>query len=102
MFDLNYKGQWGYGLVVSLAETNEVLTRSIRTKDRWRGSIEPWNWSEEAAGEEGVEFVFGIEANRSFVREADKILQTLECKRKVGSVQRTSSRKWCESGATKT
>ena len=48
--DLNYKVQWGYGpLVVSLAETNETLsTRSLawvqadrRTKERWRGSIEP-------------------------------------------------------------
>ena len=113
--DLNYKGQWGYGpLVVSLAETNEVLYTFNRPASRpshegavaWidravklvrRGGFEQVRlrgdtdfsltrnfdrWSEE-----GVEFVFGIEANRSFVREADKIgeaqWQKLERKRKV-------------------
>ena len=113
--DLNYKGQWGYGpLVVSLAETNEVLYTFNRPASRpshegavaWidravelvrRGGFEQVRlrgdtdfsltrnfdrWSEE-----GVEFVFGIEANRSFVREANKIgeaqWQKLERKRKV-------------------
>ena len=121
--DLNYKGQWGYGpLVVSLAETNEVLYTFNRPASRpshegavaWidravklvrRGGFEQVRlrgdtdfsltrnfdrWSEE-----GVEFVFGIEANRSFVREADKIgeaqWQKLERKRS-GELQPSASR----------
>ena len=118
--DLNYKGQWGYGpLVVSLAETNEVLYTFNRPASRpshegavaWmdravelvrRGGFEQVRlrgdtdfsltrnfdrWSEE-----GVEFVFGIEANRSFVREADKIgepqWRQLERKREVANSSR--------------
>ena len=137
-------GQWGYGpLVVSLAETNEVLYTFNRPASRpshegavaWidravidravelvrRGGFEQVRlrgdtdfsltrnfdrWSEE-----GVEFVFGDRGQSELRQRGRQDWRSTVAKARAQaesgelpavSVQRTSSRKWCESGATKT
>lgn len=97
--DISYDGRWGFGpLVVSLANSQEVLAVVNRPANRpsHDGAV-PWidrsiRWAKEAAGfervrlrgdtdfsltanfdrwsDEGVDFVFGIDAHRSFVRGA--------------------------------
>ena len=100
--DLNYDGRWGFGpLVVSLANSAELLFAVNRPASRPSHEGAPrWidraiTWAREEAGfervrlrgdtdfsltehfdrwtDEGVEFVFGIDAHRSFVKRAEAL-----------------------------
>jgi len=101
--DFSYNGKWGYGpLVISLANTQEVLYVVNRSASRpsHDGAVE---WLDEAVGlaleggfkrarlrgdtdfsltanfdrwsDAGVEFVFGIDANKAFVDRAKSLPQ---------------------------
>jgi hypothetical protein len=100
--DISYDGRWGFGpLIVSLANTQEVLYALHRPANRpsHDGAVE-WidrgvRWAREGGGfervrlrgdtdfsltehfdrwsEEGVEFVFGMDANPRFVQRAEQL-----------------------------
>ena len=102
--DIGYNGRWGFGpLVISLANSQEALFLVNRPANRpSHDGAAPWFdkavvWAREAAGFErvrlrgdtdfalttnfdrwsdnGVEFVFGIDAHPSFVQRAEHLAQ---------------------------
>jgi len=119
--DMAYDGRWGFGpLVVSLANSDEVLYAVNRPASRPSHEGAPdWidraiTWAREQAGfeeirlrgdtdfsltayfdrwtDEGVEFVFGIDAHRSFVKRA-KTLETEAWERFERPIQERNSRR---------
>jgi len=120
--DVSFDGRWGFGpLVVSLANSQEVLYAVNRPASRpSHDGAARWldksiDWASQGAGFEkvrlrgdtdfslttnfdrwtarGVEFVFGIDANRSFVRRAQALPEEAWAPFERTSKQRASQRR---------